>query len=220
MSRTTLGLDDAVTDYVRRVGVREDDVLADLRAATAAMPEARMQVAPEQGGVLAMLVQLIGAKTAVEVGTFTGYSSTCIARALGPDGQLICLDVSEAYTARAQAAWDAAGVADRIALRIAPALDSLAVLKSARGTGWLDFGFVDADKQNYPAYYEAMIDLLRPGGLVAFDNVLWSGKVADPAATDPETQSIRALNDRVHGDDRVDMVLMPIGDGLTLARKR
>jgi caffeoyl-CoA O-methyltransferase len=176
-----------------------------------------MQVAPEQGAFLTVLTRLIGARRAVEIGTFTGYSSLCIARGLPEDGQLLCCDVSEEWTSVARRYWEKAGVADRIELVIAPAADTLRALPQEQS---IDLAFIDADKSGYPVYYEEILARLRPGGVILVDNVLWLGRVADPDADDDQTRAIRSFNDQVAADDRVDRVMLPIADGLTLARKR
>ena len=178
---------------------------------------ARMQIAPEQGAFMTMLTRLVGARTAVEIGTFTGYSALCIARGLAEGGRLLCCDVSEEWTAIARDAWAAAGVADRIDLRIAPALETIATLPEAEH---IDLVFIDADKENYAKYYEALLPRLVPNGLILVDNTLWSGAVIDPAAQDASTQAIRAFNDMVAADDRVDTVMLAVSDGLTFLRKR
>jgi caffeoyl-CoA O-methyltransferase len=184
---------------------------------TAALgPIAGMQVAPEQGAFLTLLTRLIGARSAVEVGTFTGYSALCIARGLPADGHLLCCDVSEEYTAVARRYWERAGVADRVELRLAPAVETLRALPSGRQ---LDFAFIDADKSGYDGYYERCLVLLRPGGLIAIDNVLWGGNVARPSG-DADTMALQALNTKIHRDERVDIAMLPLGDGVTLARKR
>lgn len=216
MSRTTTPMTEALETYMRAVGVREPAVLARLREETGRMEGAGMQTSPEQGQLLHLLVLLTGARRIVEVGTFTGYSSTWMALALPDGGHITCCDVSESYTAVARRAWAEAGVADRITLRLAPALETLASLPA----GEADLVFVDADKENYPAYWEEALRLLRPGGLAIVDNVLWHGAVAEADRTDASTEAVRALNARAAEDDRVDLVLVPIGDGLTLARKR
>jgi len=180
-------------------------------------PIAGMQVAPEQGAFMTMLTALVGARRAVEVGTFTGYSALCIARGLVPGGRLLCCDVSEEWTAVARDAWDAAGVADRIELRIAPAIDTLRALPVERT---IDLAFVDADKPMYGAYADELLDRMRPGGVLMVDNVLWGGAVVDSSATDENTVAIRAFNDMVASDDRVDAAMIPLGDGLTLLRKK
>lgn len=216
MSRTTTPMTEALEAYMRQVGVRESAVLADLREETGAMPQAAMQTTPEQGQLLHLLVLLTGARRIAEVGTFTGYSAAWMALALPQDGRILCCDVSEDYTAIARRAWDRLGVAEKIDLRIAPALETLTGLED----GSLDMVFLDADKENYPAYWEESLRLLRPGGLVAADNVLWHGAVVDEADTGKATTAIRAFNAKAAADERVDLVLVPIGDGLTLARKR
>jgi len=220
MANATIGLPDALQEYMVRVGVREPDVLRELRAETAAIPEHRMQIAPEEGMLLALLAELTGARWCLEIGTFTGYSSTAVALALPPDGRLVCLDVSDDWTAVARRAWEAAGVADRVELRLGPALDSLDALLREGGAGTYDFAFIDADKESYPDYYERVVELLRPGGLVAIDNVFRGGRVVDASDRDPGVVAVRALNERIHGDERVSIAVVPIADGLTLARKR
>jgi caffeoyl-CoA O-methyltransferase len=178
---------------------------------------AGMQIAPEQGAFLTMLTQLIGARSAVEVGTFTGYSSLCIARGLAAGGKLLCCDISEEWTAMARRAWATAGVADRIELRIAPAAETLRALPEAET---IDLAFIDADKPGYPVYYEELLTRLRPNGVLLVDNVLWGGNVVNPDAKDDNTNAIKAFNDMVAADDRVDAVMLPIADGLTLCRKQ
>ncbi len=220
MSARTLAMTDALYDYLLAHSLREPGVLGRLRDMTQAMPQASMQISPEQGQFMALLVRLIGARRCLEIGTFTGYSSTAVALALPADGRVLCLDVSDDFTRHAREAWREAGVEDKIELRLAPARETLAELLETGEAGRFDFAFIDADKANYPHYYEAALELLRPGGLVAVDNTLWSGRVADPGDTSEDTSAIRAFNDRVHGDERVDVSLVPIGDGLTLARKR
>jgi caffeoyl-CoA O-methyltransferase len=180
-------------------------------------PVAGMQVAPEQGAFLTLLTRLIGAKSAVEVGTFTGYSSLCIARGLPADGRLLCCDVSEEWTAIARKAWEQAGVADRIELKIGPGSDTL---RSLPEDETIDLGFIDADKPGYPVYYEELLSRLRPNGVILVDNVLWDGRVVQADATDDNTVAIKAFNDMVAADDRVDAVMLPIADGLTLCRKK
>jgi len=196
----------------------EDEVLQALAAETLEVgPLAIMQVAREQGLLLTMLTRLIGARRAVEIGTFTGYSAICIARGLGDDGHLLACDVSEEWTAIARRYWARAGVDDRIELRIAPAIDTLSALPESPH---VDFAFIDADKPSYRAYYEALLPRLRPGGLIVFDNVLWMGAVVNPDAQDESTVAIRALNDFLPTDARVDVVMLPVADGITLVRKR
>lgn len=221
MSPRTIGMDDRLYAYYRATSVREPAVLARLREQTAALgSQASMQIAPEQGQFLALLVELTGAVRLLEVGTFTGYSALACALALPPQGRLICCDVSEEWTAVARRYWAEAGVADRIELRLGPALDTLDALL-AEGLGeTFDMVFIDADKPNYDAYYEQALRLVRAGGLVALDNTLWSGRVADPEDTTPRTEAIRAVNAKLGRDDRVSLCQVPIGDGLTLARRR
>jgi caffeoyl-CoA O-methyltransferase len=196
---------------------RPDAVLDDLAAETARLGDvALMQIAPEQGMLLTLLARLVGARRAVEVGTFTGYSSICIARGLAPGGRLLCCDVSEEWTAIARRAWDRAGLADRIELRLAPALDTL---RSLPEDPHLDLVFLDADKPGYVAYYDELVPRLRPGGLLLADNVLWMGLVTDPSATDEATEAIRRFNDHVRDDPRVESLILPVADGLTVARR-
>jgi len=219
MTNKSLGLSDRLYDYLVAVSVREPDVLTQLRQETASHPMSQMQIAPEQGQFMALLIQLLGAKKTLEIGVFTGYSALVVALALPEDGRVVACDVSEEYTAIARRYWAQAGVAHKIDLRIAPALDTLDQLLAAGEASTFDFAFIDADKSGYDAYYERSLALVRPGGLIAIDNVLWSGRVADPAVTDNRTEKIRALNQKLHDDDRVSLSLVPIGDGLTLARK-
>ncbi len=220
MSRETLGLSETLLAYVRKVGFREDADLRALRKETAAHPMARMQISPEQGQFMALLVELIGARKSFEVGTFTGYSAMAVAKAMGPTGRVVALDISDEFTAVARKHWAKAKITDRIDLRLAPAAESLARMVATGENSTYDFAFIDADKTGYDAYYEYALKLLRPGGLIAVDNVLWSGKVADPSDSSDDTKALRALNQKVVGDERVTMCLVPIGDGLTLARKR
>ena len=218
MHEKFLSLTPPVYEYVVAHTAPPDDVLRDLAEETAALgPVSMMQVAIEQGAFLTQMAQLIGARRAVEVGTFTGYSSICIARGLADGGHLLCCDVSEEWTAIARRYWTRAGLDDRIELRLGPALDTLRALPR---TPDIDLVFIDADKPGYLAYYEELLPRLRPNGLFVFDNVLWSGSVADPAAQDDNTRALRALADRVCADTRVDAVMLAIADGLLLARKR
>jgi predicted O-methyltransferase YrrM len=220
MTPRPLHLDARLYDYVVDVGGREPAVGQRLRESTRAMPMAAMQIAPDQGNALALLVELIGARRAVEIGTFTGYSALRTALALPADGELVCCDVSEEWTSVGRPYWEEAGVADKIDLRIAPAVETLDGLIAGGWAGTVDFVFVDADKSGYDAYYERALVLLRTGGLVAVDNVLWDGAVIDDADRSADTEAIRALNAKIHADERVTMAMLPIGDGLTLARKR
>jgi predicted O-methyltransferase YrrM len=216
----SIGLDDGLYSYLCKQTLRESKLMAQLRAETSRLPRGTMQISPEQGQLMGLLVRLIGARRALEIGTFTGYSALAVALALPADGRLICCDVSEEWTRMAQRYWREAGVADRIELRLAPAAETLAALNAAGEDGRFDFAFIDADKENYDRYYEHCLKLVRPGGLIAVDNALWHGWVADPAHEDSDTAAIRALNRKVRDDPRVDMVLVPIGDGLLLARRR
>lgn len=219
MTVETLQLSEALHRYLLDSSLRESALLRQLRMETAAEPLARMQVAPEQGQLLAFLVELIGARRALEVGVFTGYSSLAVALALPGDGRLVACDNSVEWTTVARRYWAAAGVADKVDLRLGPALETLDGLLAA-GEGDFDFAFLDADKENYLAYYERLLALLRSGGLLAIDNTLWSGRVIDPTDQDPSTQGIRALNAHLHADPRVSLTMLPLADGLTLVRKR
>jgi predicted O-methyltransferase YrrM len=216
MANRTLNLTDDLLAYVRAHGVREHPALARLREDTAPMEMAQMQIAPEQGAFMALLVQLTGARRILEIGTFTGYSSTAMALALPPDGRVTCLDVSEEWTARARQAWRDAGVDERIELRIGPAAESLGDLEDDS----FDLAFIDADKPSYDSYYEGCLRVVRSGGLILIDNVLQGGRVADHGEDHENVVAIRALNDKIAADERVDMTLLPIADGLTLARVR
>jgi predicted O-methyltransferase YrrM len=220
MSNKTIGLSDELAAYVVRVGAREPDVLARLREETASLPQHGMQIAPEEGAFLAMLAELTGARRCIEVGTFTGYSSTAVALVLPEDGRLVCCDVSEEWTSMARRYWDDAGVAAKIDLRIAPAADTLDRLLADGEESTYDFAFVDADKSGYDGYYERLLRLVRPGGLIAFDNTLWNGSVLDEDSDDEDTRAIQALNAKLAGDERVSLCLLPVADGVTLARRR
>jgi predicted O-methyltransferase YrrM len=220
MPKQSLGLDNQLYNYLLSVSLREPEILLKLRQETASHPRSRMQISPEQGQFMRLLVQLIGAKKTLEVGVFTGYSSLSVALALPEDGKIIAADVSEEFTAIARRYWQQAGVADKIDLRLAPGLETLDRLLATGQADTFDFAFIDADKENYDGYYERSLQLIRPGGLIAIDNVLWSGQVADPQIQDENTQSIRAFNEKLHRDERVTLSLVPIADGLTLAIKR
>jgi len=220
MSSRTISVDDALYAHILRVSLRESDVLARLRAETKALPDAGMQISPEQGQFMTLLARLIGARRAVEIGTFTGYSALCVAGALPPGGMLVACDVSDEWTAIARRYWVEAGVEDRIDLRLGPALGTLDALIAEGGAATYDLVFIDADKTNYAGYYERAPTLLRAGGLICVDNVLWGGSVIDPEKQSDDTKAIRAFNEKLHADERVDLSLVPIGDGLTLARKR
>ncbi len=207
-----------IHEYLVAHGTPPDDAQRALIDATAALGGvAMMQIAPEQGAFLTLLAASIGARSAVEVGTFTGYSALCIARGLGASGHLLCCDVSDEWTSIGRPHWEAAGVADRIELRIGPALDTLRALPA---DATIDLAFIDADKPNYAGYYDELLPRMRPNGVILVDNVLWSGSVIDPSINDDNTVAIRAFNDKVAADERVDTVMLPIADGLTLLRKR
>lgn len=214
----SFALSPAVHEYLVANGTPPDDIQRDLIAETAALGDiAIMQIAPEQGAFMTVLTRLVGARRAVEIGTFTGYSALCIARGLPDDGHLLCCDVNEEWTALGRKAWERAGMDHKIDLRIAPALDTLRALPT---DPIVDLAFIDADKPSYPAYYEELMTRLRPNGVILVDNTLWGGAVADPAVTDEHTEAIRHFNADVAADPRVDCVLLPISDGLTLLRKR
>jgi predicted O-methyltransferase YrrM len=215
-----LQITDELHRYLVDHSVREPDVLARLRDATASLPQAQMQIGPEQGQLMALLAKLVGAKRCIEVGVFTGYSSLAVALALPQDGRILACDVSEQWTAIARRFWREAGVEHKIELKLQPAVRTLEELLAAGEASRYDFAFVDADKPAYDTYYELLLKLLRPGGLMALDNTLWSGAVADPNEREPNAVALRALNEKLHRDERIDLSLLPIGDGLTLARKR
>jgi predicted O-methyltransferase YrrM len=219
MSRTHTPLTDELSDYLREVTLREPPVLRRQREGSDQHPQASMQTAPEQGQFLDLLIRMTGARKTLEVGVFLGYSSTCVALALPPDGKIIACDRSEEFTAQARQTWAAAGVSDKIDLRLGPALDTLDALVADGHSGSFDFAFIDADKSNYLNYYERALSLVRTGGLIAIDNVLWHGAVADPADTEPDTEAIRAFNRALHSDQRIALSIVPLGDGLTLACK-
>ena len=213
-------LPDAVEYYVTTEMSPETPVQRALRAETAALPQAGMQIGADEGAFLALLIRMLGARRCLEIGTFTGYSALVVASALPPDGILIACDVSEEWTGIGRRHWQQAGVADRIDLRIGPALDTLTTLERQGARDSFDFAFIDADKSGYDAYYEACLRLVRPGGVIAIDNTLWEGHVADASTHDADTDAIRALNLKVRDDRRVEAVLLTVGDGLTLARRR
>jgi predicted O-methyltransferase YrrM len=220
VSSRSLNLDARLYDYLQRVSLREAPVLQRLRAETGRLPLAVMQISPEQGQFMALLVRLIGARRCLEVGTFTGYSALACALALPPDGEVVALDINEEWTSIGRRYWSEAGVADRVRLILGPAGDSLRQLLRDGQGGTFDFMFIDADKPGYADYVEQGCLLLRPGGLIAIDNVLWSGLVADPDNSDPDTLALRRLNESLRDDARFDLSMVPIGDGLTLLRKR
>ena len=218
MSSEPLRATPELIEYVRRVGVREPEVLARLREETQRMPDASMQIAPEQGALFGLLVRLIGARRALEIGTVTGYSSTVVALALPDDGHMVCCDVSREWTDVARRAWADAGVSDKIELRLGPATETLDAMLAAGEAGSFDFAFIDANKADYPAYYEAALRLVRSGGLIAIDNTLRAGRVLDPQ--DEDTRVIAALNEQIALDERVDVAMIPMSDGLTLVAVR
>ena len=213
-------IDDRLHDYLVSVAVRENAVLARLRAETAKMPQGGMQISPDQAAFMQFLVRAIGARNCLEIGVFTGYSTLAVALALGDDGRITALDQSAEWTAIAKRSWAEAGVAGKIDLKLAPAGKTLDALLAEGRAGTYDFAFIDADKENYELYFERCLALVRPGGVVAVDNTLWSGAVIDANDTDVDTEAIRAFNLRRRDDKRIDLCLVPIADGMTLARKR
>lgn len=216
MADRTLNLTDDLVGYVHEYGLREHPVLAALRETTTKLPEHNMQIGPDQGAFMALVVQISGTRNIIEIGTFTGYSSTVMAMALPPDGRILCCDVSREWTDIARGAWADAGIEKKVELRLAPATVTLGTLEDDA----FDLAFIDADKPSYDAYYEGCLRVVRPGGLILIDNVLWSGEVADPSVDNETVRAIRALNAKIAADERVDHVILPIGDGLTLARRR
>ena len=221
MSSFTVELTETLHDYLLRHGTRESSIAAELRTETRKATQWHpMQISPEQGAFMQWLMRLIGAKRTIEVGTFTGYSALVVAEALPADGQVIACDVSDEWTAMGRPFWERAGVADKIDLRLRPATETLDELIDQGEAGAFDFAFIDADKANYDAYYEACLTLLRPRGVIGIDNVLWGGRVANEDANDDDTRAIRALNRKVRDDSRVDISMLPVGDGLTLAVKK
>ena len=220
MSNRSISLTESLYDYLLSVSLREPPLLLALREETAALSTRSMQIAPEQGQFMALLLRLMGARRCLEVGVYTGYSSLVTALALPDEGRLVACDVSEEWTAIARRYWRLAGVEHKIELRLAPATDTLDALVAAGEAGRFDTAFIDADKTNYLAYYERALLLLRPGGLIVVDNTLWSGRVADPESADADTVALRHFNEVLHRDERVELSLVPVGDGLTMARKR
>ena len=216
MSNRTLGIDERLYRYMLSTSLREPPILQALRKETAQLPEHNMQIAPEQGQFMSFLVRLLGVKRILEIGTFTGYSALAMGLALPEDGQLVACDVSPEWTSIAQRYWQEAGLHHKIQLRLGPALRTLEEFEDEA----FDLAFVDADKENYPNYFEKLLSLVKPGGLILFDNVLWNGAVADPVFQDGATVAIRELNALVHNDERVDLVMIPLADGLTLLRRR
>ena len=220
MSSTTLTMTEPLRHYLYSTGLREHPVLEELREVTRQHPYGVMQISPEQGQLMALLAKLTAAKKTIEVGVFTGYSALAVALALPDDGTVTACDISEEYTQTARTFWTKAGVEDKVDLRLAPATETLRHLLNQQQANTFDMAFIDADKTSYDDYYELCLQLVRPGGLVLIDNTLWNGRVADIAMDDDDTVAIRALNRKVHQDDRVDMVMLPVSDGLTIAIKR
>lgn len=220
MLKRTTNVDDVLYDYLLSVSLHETDVMRRLRERTSELPMGGMQIAADQGSFMALLVQLIGAKKTLEVGVFTGYSALVVASALPEDGKVIACDVSEEWTSIGRSYWEEAGVSHKIELNLAPGVETLDRLLAEGEAGTFDFAFIDADKSNYDLYYERALKLLRVGGLIAVDNTLWHGRVVDETAQDEDTVAIRALNTKIHADERVTSSLVPIGDGVMLARKR
>jgi predicted O-methyltransferase YrrM len=220
MGTRRLIVTDEIHQYILEHSLREPRILARLRAETSKLPYATMQIGSEQGQFMALLAKLIDAKRCIEIGVFTGYSALVVALALPPDGKIVACDVNEEWTSIARRYWREAGVEQKIDLRLQPALKTLDELITAGQVGTYDYAFIDADKPNYDAYYERVLQLLRPNGLFLIDNVLWSGRVADPKANDPETTAFKKLNEKLHKDERVEVSLLGIGDGVTIGRKR
>lgn len=220
MSSRNNNIPDELYDYILANSLRDRPELKALRDETALMPMAGMQISPDQGQFMALLVKATGARKVIEVGTFTGYSALVVAGALPADGKLVACDVSEEYTSVGRPHWNKAGLALKIDLRLGPAVETLDAMIVAGESGQYDMAFIDADKENYGLYYESCLTLLRPGGLILVDNVLWGGRVADPAEQDESTQAIRALTKKMHADERIDFSMLPVGDGLSLAVKR
>ena len=220
MSSRTINLNNSLYRYLLDHSVGETALMRKLRETTSQQETGRMQISPEQGQFMTLLVELLGAKHILEIGTYTGYSALCMARAMPADGELVCCDISREWTDIARSFWREAGVEKRISLHIAPALDTLERLIGQDKSGSFDMAFIDADKTNYLSYYERCLKLLRNDGLLLFDNTLWGGAVADPGNQDEDTRALRELNDRLHRDERLSISLVPIGDGLTLVRKR
>jgi caffeoyl-CoA O-methyltransferase len=220
MSNQSIGLPDELHEYLLSVSLREPDVMQRLRAETAEHPNSEMQIAPEQGQFLQFLVRLIGARRTLEIGVFTGYSALAVAQELPETGTLVACDVSEDYTQVARRYWADAGVADRIDLRIAPAEETLSTLLEDGQAGTFDFSFIDADKETYDTHYEQSLELLRPGGVIALDNMFRGGRVTDSDVEDESVRAIQRLNEKLHDDERIDLSMLPLADGVTLAMKR
>lgn len=220
MSNDCIAMTPALNQYLRSVSLRETELMRALREETSKLAESMMQISPEQGQFMALMLQLIGARRTLEVGVFTGYSTLACAQALPPDGRVVACDVSETWTDMGRRYWERAGVAEKIDLRLAPATETLQGLLEQGQAGQFDFAFIDADKENYTNYFELCLALVKPGGLIAIDNVLWSGNVANPDKQDPDTVAIRTFNEALCSDSRVDISMLPLSDGLTLARIR
>ncbi len=220
MSNQTITVTPQIYQYLLNVSLRESEIMTKLREETMQLEQSMMQISPEQGQFMQLMVKAIGAKRTIEVGVFTGYSALAVANALPDDGMVIACDVSEEWTSIGQKYWEQAGVSKKIDLRIAPAAKTMQGLIENGESGKFDFAFIDADKPAYDQYYEQCLILLRPGGLIMLDNTLWSGKVADPNVDDEDTQAIRQLNQKLHGDSRIDLCIIPMSDGITLVRKR
>ncbi|PSQ96223.1 MAG: methyltransferase [Bacteroidetes bacterium SW_9_63_38] len=220
MSGKSIGLSDELHEYLLSVSLRESAVMAELREETAEHPKSQMQIAPEQAQFLRFLVQLIGARRTLEIGVFTGYSAMAVAEVLPPNGEVVACDISEEYTQVARRYWQKAGVDDTIDLRIAPAAETLQALLDDGQAGTFDFSFIDADKKTYDTYYERSLDLLRPGGVIALDNVFRDGRVTGSRSDDESVRAIQELNEKLHEDDRVEITMLPLADGVTLAMKR
>ena len=220
MTTSSMFLPERIYGYMLQVGCREPSSLARLREETAGLDQAHYQISPEQGQLIGFLLETIGARRTLDIGTFTGYSALVAALSMPEDGRVVALDTSEDFTAIARRHWQAAGVAERIDLRLGPAVESLEALLADGGAGQFDFAFIDADKERYDTYYELALRLLRPGGLAAVDNTLWRGRVADPDDHRDKTESFRAFNAKLQADERIALAMLPVGDGVTLARKR
>ena len=220
MTSRSIGLNEELYQYLLKHSLNEHPLLAELREETSKLAESNMQIAPEQGQFMAMVARMLGARRYLEVGTFTGYSALAVTMAMSEQGKSVCLDISEEWTDIAQRYWIRAGMADRIDLHLAPASETLQKLKTDGWSGDFDLAFIDADKSGYIDYYECCLDLVRAGGVLLIDNTLWDGNVADSGNQEPDTRAIRAFNQHVMNDERVDLSMIPLGDGLTLARKR
>ena len=220
MSSRSHAIEETIYDYMIATSVREPETLAELREETLKLPNHNMQISPEHGQFMGLLVRSLGVKKALEVGTYTGYSSIAVAMALPPDGKMVCCDISKEYTDVARRYWKKMGLESKIELRLGPGIEGLDALIKEGATGTFDFAFIDADKNNYDAYYERSLTLLRKGGMILIDNVFQGGKVADPKATSANVDAVKALNKKIHKDDRVYMSMLPIGDGVTIALKK